>query len=174
MRIATVPLLLFAFVFQARTANNFVLTIDSIMRGPELIGYEPSQPRWSHDSQTIYFQWKKYSDKIIAPLDTYAIGRDGANLRKLTDEEIRNLPPIVGDTTRDQRLTVYSNSGDLFIFDNTTGKTQQLTKTTDVEANPRFTHDGKRVSFTRNGNLYVMSLDSGMLVQLTDIRAAAA
>src|SRR5438067_787171 len=44
----------------------------------------------------------------------------------------------------------------------------------DVETNPRFTHDGKRVSFTRGGNLYVMPLDSGMLAQLTDIRAAAA
>src|SRR5438105_4179749 len=174
MRTLTVPLLLLTFVFQARTANNFALTIDSIMRGPELMGYEPAQVRWSHDSQTIYFQWKKYSDRIIAPMDTYAVGRDGANLRKLTDEEIKNLPPAEGDTTRDQRLTVYSNAGDLFVFDNTTGKIQQLTKTTDVEANPRFTHDGKRVSFTRNGNLYVMSLDSGLLVQLTDIRSAAA
>jgi dipeptidyl aminopeptidase/acylaminoacyl peptidase len=174
MRTVTLPLLLFAFVFQARTANNFALTIDSIMRGPGLVGYEPSQVRWSHDSQTIYFQWKKYSDKIIAPMDTYAIGRDGSNLRKLTDEEIRNLPAATGDTTRDQRLMVYANAGDLFVLDNTSGKIQQLTKTTDVEANPRFTHDGKRISFTRGGNLYVMSLDTGMLVQLTDIRAAAA
>src|SRR5205807_10456450 len=96
------------------------------------------------------------------------------NLRKLTDDEIKNLPPAGGDTTRDQRLTVYSNAGDLFVFDNTTGKIQQLTKTTDVEANPRFTHDGKRVSFTSNGNLYVMSLVSGLLVQATDICTTAA
>src|SRR5437870_3457840 len=103
MRTVTVPFLLLAFVFQARTANNFALTIDSIMRGPELFGYEPSQVRWSHDSQTIYFHWKKFSDRIIAPLNTYAIGRDGSNLRKLSDEEIRNLPPAGGDMTRDQR-----------------------------------------------------------------------
>src|SRR3954469_21708702 len=126
MRKVSLPLLLLILVFQARPANNFELTIDSVMRGPELVGYEPAAVRWSHDSQTIYFQWKKYSDKIIAPMDTYAIGRDGANLRKLTEEEIRNLPPIGGDKTRDQRLTVYSNTGDLFVFDNNTGKTQQL------------------------------------------------
>ena len=69
---------------------------------------------------------------------------------------------------------VYSSAGDLFTLDNNTGKITQLTKTTDAETNPRFTQDGKRISFTRNGNLYVMSLDSGLLVQLTDIRAAAA
>src|SRR3954452_5713377 len=130
MRRLSPLLLLLILVFQARPANNFALTVDSIMRGPQLIGYEPAQVRWSHDSQTIYFQWKKYSDKIIAPMDTYAIGRDGSNLRKLNDEEIKNLPPAGGDTTRDQRLTVYSAAGDLFLFDNTSGKTQQLTKTT--------------------------------------------
>ena len=68
---------------------------------------------------------------------------------------------------------VYSSAGDLYTEDNATGKITQLTKTTDAETNPRFTQDGKRITFTRNGNLYVMSLDSGLLVQLTDIRSAA-
>ncbi|MBS1854742.1 MAG: S9 family peptidase [Acidobacteria bacterium] len=168
------PLLFLTLVFQARPANPFELTIDSIMRGPGLVGYEPSAVRWSHDSRTLYFQWKRYSDKIIDPMDTYAVDRDGANLRKLTDAEIKLLPPAFGDTTRDQRLTVYSNSGDLFLYDRTTGKTRQLTNTTDAETNPRFTADSKRVSFTRSGNLYVLSLDDGALVQLTDIRSASA
>ena len=174
MRKVSLPLLLLVLVFQARTANNFALTVDSIMRGPELIGYEPAGIRWSYDSHTLYFQWKRYSDKIIAPMDTYAVGRDGSNPRKLSDAEIKNLPPAFGDTTSDHRLTVYSNAGDLYLYDHTTGKTQQLTKTTDSEINPRFTQDGKRVSFTRGGNLYVMSLDTGLLVQFTDIRSAAA
>src|SRR6185369_7307444 len=88
--------------------------------------------------------------------------------------EVKVLPPALGDTTRDQRLMVYSNAGDLYVFDNGTGKSRQLTKTSDNEANPRFTQDGKRISFTRGGNLYVMSLEDGMLVQMTDIRPAAA
>ena len=107
-------------------------------------------------------------------MDTYAVNRDGSGLRKLTDDEVRQLPPAAGDTTSDNRLMVYSSAGDLYTLDNTTGKITQLTKTTDAETNPRFTQDGKRISFTRNGNLYVMSLDSGLLVQLTDIRSAAA
>jgi dipeptidyl aminopeptidase/acylaminoacyl peptidase len=174
MRKLSLPLLVFLFVWQARPANNFALTIDNIMRGPGLIGYEPAGIRWSYDGGTIYFQWKQHTDKEIAPMDTYAVNRDGSGLRKLGEDEIRMLPPVGGDTTRDKRLTVYSNAGDLFVYDNTTGKTQQLTKTTDAENAPRFTQDGKRVSFTRSNNLYVMSLDSGVLVQLTDIRSAAA
>jgi dipeptidyl aminopeptidase/acylaminoacyl peptidase len=168
--------LLLLLAFQARPANNFALTIDNIMRGPGLVGYEPSAVRWSHDSSTIYFQWKRYTDSVIAPMDTYAVGRDGSNLRKLSDEEIKLIPPPVqGESTRDHRLTVYSNSGDLYLYDNTTGKLRQLTKTVDTESNPRFTRDEKRVSYVHNDNLYVMSLDgSSPLVQLTEIRNTAA
>ena len=179
MRQVTLPVLILLFVLQARPANNFALTVDNIMRGPALVGYEPTGVRWSWDGSRIVFQWKQNTDKEIAPLDTYTVNRDGSGLRKLTDEEVRQLPPAIGDTTRsdiskDKRLMVYSTAGDIYTLDNTTGKIAQLTKTTDAEANPRFTQDGKRISFTRNGNLFVMSLDSGLLVQLTDIRSAAA
>ncbi|HTS61063.1 MAG TPA: prolyl oligopeptidase family serine peptidase [Candidatus Acidoferrales bacterium] len=167
-------LLGFLLVSQVRPANNFALTIDNIMRGPGLAGYEPAAVRWSHDGATIYFLWKRYTDKIIAPMDTYAVNRDGSGLRKLSGEESRSAPPQAGDTSRDRRLTVYSRDGDLFVYDNTSGKTRQLTKTGDPETNPRFTSDGKRISFLRGGNLYVVSLEDGSLAQLTDIRAAGA
>ena len=167
-------------VFQARPANNFALTIDNIMRGSALVGFEPSQVRWSGDSERIYFQWKQATDKEDAPFDTYVVNRDGSGLRKLSDEEAPLAPPGGGggrsggsgaDTSKDKRLTVYARDGDIFISDNTTGQGRQITKTTDVEANPHFLPDGKRIYFTRSGNLYVMSLDTGLLMQLTDIRA---
>jgi dipeptidyl aminopeptidase/acylaminoacyl peptidase len=174
MRKLNLSVLLVLLVLQARPAGNFALTVDNIMRGPGLVGYEPAAVRWSYDSQWLYFQWKQYGDKVTAPLDTYVVNRDGSGLRKLTGFEIKQLPPALGDTSKDKRLTTWSNAGDLFVYDNTTGKIQQLTWTTDTETNPHFTHDGKRIYFTRSNNLYVMSLDSGMLAQLTDIRAAGA
>jgi dipeptidyl aminopeptidase/acylaminoacyl peptidase len=174
MRLLSVPILLVLLVFHAKPAGNFALTIDNIMRGPGLVGYEPTAVRWSHDGEQLYFQWKQYTDRETAPADTYTVNRDGSGLRKLADDEIKQLPPASGDSARDKRLTTYANAGDLFVYDNTTGKTQQLTKTTDAESNPHFLQDGKRIAFTRSGNLYVMSVDNGMLVQLTDIRTAAA
>jgi dipeptidyl aminopeptidase/acylaminoacyl peptidase len=188
MRRLSIPIGLALLVVQARPANNFALTIDNIMRGPALVGYEPSQVRWSADSERIYFQWKQATDKEDAPLDTYVVNRDGSGLRKLSDEETRLTPPGGGgfmgggggrgggaeaDTSKDKRLTVFARDGDIFISDNTTGKGRQITKTTEVESNPHFLPDGKRIYFTRSNNLYVMSLDTGLLVEMTDIRAAA-
>jgi len=62
MRRLSIPIALALLVFQARPANNFALTIDNIMRGSALVGFEPSQVRWSGDSERIYFQWKQAGD----------------------------------------------------------------------------------------------------------------
>ena len=167
------PAALALFALQARPAGNFSLTVDNIMRGPSLVGYEPAAVRWTYDSQHILFQWKQASQPPDAPMDTYTVDRDGSGLRKLTDEEIRKLPGV-GDISKDRRTTVYSQAGDIFLLDNSTGAIRQVTKTSDVEVNPRFTPDAKRISFTRAGNLYLMSLDTGFIEQLTDIRPAAA
>ena len=174
MRPVALTALILLFMLEARPASDFTLTVDNIMRGPALVGYEPTAVRWSADGSRILFQWKQSTDREIAPLDTYTVNRDGSGLRKLTVEEARHLPPAFGDTTKDKRLMVYSSAGDLFTVDNETGKVTQLTKTAEAESDPHFTQDGKRVSFTRNGNLYVISLDSGQLVQMTDIRPAGA
>jgi dipeptidyl aminopeptidase/acylaminoacyl peptidase len=167
------PFGLALFLLQAQTGNRFALTVDSIMRGSGLVGYEPSEVRWSRDSERLFFQWKRASDKPDAPMDTYVVGRDGSGPRKVSDDEVKQVPGA-GDVSADKRLTAYSRDGDIFVADNASGQIRQLTRTTDVESNPRFLRDGKRISFVRANNLYVMSLDTGLLTQVTDIRAAGA
>src|SRR5271166_5108007 len=126
-----VPLIIFAL--SAAPAGKFALTIDNIMRGPGLYGYEPSQVRWSGDGERIYFQWKQASDPQIKDPDTYVVGRDGSGLKKLSEAEAKLAPPASGATTLDKKRTVYSRDGDLFLYDSTTAQTQQLTKTEDLE-----------------------------------------
>ena len=164
------PIILVAF--RATPAGKFALTIDSIMRGPELYGYEPAEVRWSGDGARIYFQWKQASDPRIKPADTYVVARDGMGLRKLSDDEAKLAPPAAGDTTRDRQRTVYSRDGDIFLYDGAAGTTRQITKTEDAETNPHFTHDEKRIAFTRSNNLYLIAPDSGAIEEMTDIRPA--
>ena len=166
----SLPLLIILFAFHAAPAGKFALTIDNIMRGPGLYGYEPAQVRWSGDGERIYFQWKQASDPQIQDFDTYVVGRDGSALKKLSEAEAKLAPPASGDSTLDKKKTVYSRDGDIFLYDSTSGQTRQLTRTEDQETNPRFTRDEKRVAFTRANNLYVMTLDTGSLAEMTDIR----
>jgi dipeptidyl aminopeptidase/acylaminoacyl peptidase len=174
MRKSTLPLLAILFAFHATPAGNFALTVDNIMRGPGLYGYEPSQVRWSGDGERLYFQWKQSGDPVLQDPDTYVITRDGSGLRKLSEAEAKLAPPAGGATTPDKKHTVYSRDGDIFFYDAANGQTRQLTKTADAETDPHFTQDGRRVEFTRANNLYVMSLDTGALEEFTNIRLAGA
>jgi hypothetical protein len=57
IRKLSVPFTLLLWMLNAQPANKFALTIDNIMRGPALVGYEPSQVRWSAASDRIYFRY---------------------------------------------------------------------------------------------------------------------
>ncbi len=172
MKRFTLLLLATLLASHAKPSGKFALTIDNIMRGPGLYGYEPSEVRWSGDGERIYFQWKQASDPRIKPPDTYVVARDGADLRKLSDSEAKLAPPAAGDSTRDKKLQVYSRDGDIFLYAAATGATRQITNTDDSETNPHFTHDEKRVAFTRGNNLYVIELATGATAELSDIRPA--
>src|SRR6266480_7378989 len=154
--------------------GKFELSIDNIMRGPGLVGNEPRAVHWSPDSQHIYFQWKQASEPREKDFDTYVVNRDGSALKKLSEEEARNAPPANGETSKDKKLTVFVDDGDLFIYDNTSNQRRRITNTTDGETNAHFTRDQKHVYFTRANNLYVMSLETGSLAQMTDITTGGA
>src|SRR5688572_19867097 len=145
------------------------LSVDTIMRGPNLAGYTPRTLRWSHDSKLVYFDWKQHTDPIEENYETYVVGRDGKGLRKLTDEEAKHAPPTRGDWTRDRRMAVYTDGGDVFLYDSAAGKRRALTDTTEAESSARFTHDDKAVTFVRRNNLFLVSLTDGSLTQVTNI-----
>ncbi|MDT7808036.1 MAG: hypothetical protein QOJ70_1849 [Acidobacteriota bacterium] len=153
-------------------AKTFELTVDSIMRGPDLVGYAPTGVYWSQDSRRVFFRWKRAGEPRLKEMSLYVVNADGTGLRKLTDEEVRTSPPAVGELSKDKRLTVFTDEGDVFIYDHEKGERRQLTRTVDAESNAHFTRDQRGVYFTRQNNLYVMSLDGGSLEQLTDIRVA--
>jgi dipeptidyl aminopeptidase/acylaminoacyl peptidase len=154
--------------------RRVALTIDTIMRGPGLYGFEPQNVRWSGDSQRLYFEWKQAGDNPESPRDTYMLYRDRGAPIKLSDEDARLAPPISATLTRDRKRAVYVKDGDIYLYDFTTDKARQLTRTSERETHPHFTQDGKRVAFTRGGNLYAISLDDGTLEQLTDVYPSGA
>jgi len=159
---------------QTAPAKPFELTVDSIMRGPRLVGYPPSGVYWSQDSQRIYFRWKRADEARLKEASLYVVNRDGTGLRRLTDEEAKQAPPANGELSKDKSMTVFADESDVFIYDHAKQTRRQITRTIDTETNPHFTFDQKQIYFTRLNNLYLMPLDGGSIEQLTDIRIGAA
>jgi len=140
------------------------------MRGPRLVGYPPAGVYWSHDSQRVYFRWKQADEPRLKEMSLYVVNRDGTGLRRLSEEEAKQAPPATGELSQDKTMTVFTDEGDIFIYDHVKGVRRQLTRTVDVETNPHFTFDQQHIYFSRLNNLYLMPLNGGSLEQLTDIR----
>jgi len=143
------------------------LTVESIMRGPKLVGYEPGGLRWSGDSKELYFEWRLPGEDEAS---TYVVGRDGGEPRRLTDAERRNAPPPVGQWDRARRRVLFAESGDIVLVDSVARTRRHVTRTAATESSPRWARHESAVTFVRDGNLFLMPLEGGGLEQLTDVQ----
>ena len=146
--------------------SPFSLTVDSIMRGPKLVGYPPTGLRWSGDSARLYFEWRRPGEDEPS---TWVVARDGGEPRRLTDAERRSAPPVAGIWDAAHRRALFANEGDIVLVDSVTGTRRQITRMTGGESNPRWAKHETAVTFVRENNLFLVPLDSGSIEQLTDI-----
>src|SRR5438128_8067241 len=102
---------------------TFPLTVDSIMRGPKLVGYPPTGLRWSGDSSRLYFEWRRPEDEEAS---TWVVGRDGGQPRMLSDEERRNAPTVNGVWDKAHRRGLFVDQGDVVLIDSVAGTRRQI------------------------------------------------
>ena len=88
-----------------------MLTVDSIMRGPKLVGSPPGAVRWARDSSKLYFTWQKASDDRSL---TYVANRNGSGVKSLSTEEVRTLDVTpAGRLDRARRRVLVAENGDI-------------------------------------------------------------
>jgi len=149
-------------------AARFELTVDSIMRGPKLVGYAPTGLRWSGDSRELYFEWRRPGEDEAS---TWVVSREGGQPRKLTAEERRKAPPVDGIWDAAHRRVLFVEDGDIVLFDAMSRTRQPVTRTTASEGNPRWARHDTCVTFTRDNNLFLVPVGTGSIEQLTDVQA---
>jgi dipeptidyl aminopeptidase/acylaminoacyl peptidase len=147
-------------------ADSFSLTVDSIMRGPKLVGYPPTGLRWSGDSKRLFFEWRRPGDDEAS---TYVVDREGGEPQKLSDADRRNAPPVNGVWDSAHRRVVFVDQGDIALVDSVAGTRRNITRTTGSETNPRWARHESAVTFVRDNNLFLVPIDSGAIEQLTDV-----
>lgn len=161
--------------------QDFELTIDHIMKGPELVGTSPSNVMWSIDSQKVYFRWKNPGEKKT---EFYALSiTDQTPIKTNIDEILRNPPLIQASTSfygygrgfsgidlnfdPKKEKAVMVRNGDIYLLHLKKGDMIQITNTNARESNARFTHSGEDLYFTSDHNLFLLSLKDSCLSQMT-------
>jgi dipeptidyl aminopeptidase/acylaminoacyl peptidase len=153
---------------QARPAGAFQLTVDSIMRGPDLVGWPPTALRWSADSQQLYFDWRLPGEDESA---TYVVGRDGGQPRKLSAAETKNVPAANARWDKAHKRALSVDGGDIVLVDQA-GTRRLITRTTGSESSPRWARNDTHITYVRDGNLFIVPVDGGsgsLIAQLTDV-----
>jgi len=150
------------------SAPRLELSVDSIMRGPKLVGYPPSGLRWSGDSQRLWFEWRQRDEDEAA---TWVVGRDGGGLRRLSDEERRLVPPPRARWDASRRRALAVDRGDVVLYDSVAGTRRLVARTAARESDARFARGESAVSFLRDGQPYLVPLDGGtdLLLQLAEV-----
>ena len=159
----------FANATAGEQASSFPLTVDSIMRGPELVGNPPNNLRWSGDSKELYFEWRMPKEDEPA---TFVVSRDGGTPRRLNETERRNAPLPTGQWDAARRRMLGVDRGDVVVIDTVSRKRIDVTRTTGAESSPRWARGETHVTFVRDNNLFVVPVENvgaGSLVQLTDV-----
>ncbi len=150
----------------ATQPGSFTLSVDSIMRGPKLIGSAPTAVRWAPDSSKIYFSWQKPGEDRA---QTYSVNKDGSDLHQLTAEEVRQIPAApTGRYDRTKKRLLTAENGNIVIYDVATNARRELMRTASIESNPRWVRNDTAVTFMRDGNLFLMSLDASVEVPYGD------
>src|SRR5476649_598423 len=100
----------------------------------------------------------------------------GAKPEAITPAQSDSVGPLIADGaySRDRSMKVVAYAGDLFMVDMKRSTARHLTNTAAAESNPRFSSDGTKVMFIRDGNAFSIDITIGTTTQLTDIRAADA
>jgi len=169
--VIVVAISLLVMTAPAVAAQAFELTVEHIMRGPELVGTPPANVRFSADGRHVYFRWRR------GGVDTleydYRVAVAGGAPERLPRLAVDTIAMADGVWSPDRRRQLVVLKGDLYVVDRS-GTKRRLTETRGSESAPSWSADGRTVYFTRDDNAWALDLGGCRLAQLTDIRRGPA
>jgi len=157
----------------AALAQGFPLTVENIMRGPDVVGTAPSNVRFSADGRYVYFVWRAPGVDTLDRDYRVAVASPAAAPEPLPRLAVDTIAMGDGAWSPDLRHEVVALRGDLWLVERS-GAKRRLTDTPAAETDPAWSADGRSVYFTRDNNAWALELENGALRQLTDIRRGPA
>jgi len=140
------------------------------------VGAWPSSPFWSEDGETLYFQWNPKGAFTSDSL--FAVPRTGGEPQQVPPEERRALRTFFSGWAHgthrydaDFGRKVFTDGGDLFLMNRSSGETVRLTHTRAAVRGARFSPEGTHVVYRQGNQLYKMRVATGAVQQLTDLRS---
>ena len=156
----------FLFVAHASAQDAAPLAIEQVMADPDWIGPPVENAWWAWDGRQVQYQLKREGSPIR---DTYRQTLDGAAAQRVADGERGQLDAAAPAYDAQRRRMAFVRNGDVFVRDLRSGALQQLTRSNDEEAQPRFASDGGVI--WRVGNQWYRWTAAGGVAQAALLKA---
>ena len=177
-------LILLAAIAAAAQTQTKPLTIEAIFSETGITGNAPENIRWSPDGKRLTYilrddtgeRAELYSIDLATGKPSVMVSADKMNLLappafKIKDERQREWRTRYKVTpyhwSPDASQILFDAHGQLWLYTLSNGVAVRVSSTADPSVDPKFSPDGKKISFVRKHNLYVQNLGETQQVQLT-------
>ncbi|BDD01000.1 S9 family peptidase [Persicobacter psychrovividus] len=160
-------LLLFCTFFSEVNAQTTTpkLDIATLMQGDAFVGHLPDGAFWSIDGRAVYYHRKK-DDNAYASLYRYDL--ETKNTMEVPESDYPYIPRnIVWNAERSQGAYLWQ--GNIYLVRQDSNKGQLAYQSTQRSGSLAWVDQG--LTFTQNGNLYLLEQQPFALRQLTDFRS---
>ena len=173
-----------SFGQQSGSSTPQELTIEAIYSGSGLTGRAPDTIKWSPDATKVsYIVHDEQSENVQLYYIDVTTGKPAV---LVTSEKLAAMKPPENknkdDREKDNRARyhvagyhwapdskhiLFDNNGQLWLYSLDSRASVPLTAAGDAAGDPKFSPDGKRLSYVRNHNLYVRPVSEGKETALT-------
>src|SRR5438270_5056544 len=177
-------LIFFAATFAAAQSTSKPLTIEAIFAEGGVTGRTPENLRWSPDGKRLTYilrddpgeRAELYSVDLASGKANVLVGADKMNLLAPPDSKIKDERRREWRTrykvasyhwSPDSKQILFDAQGQLWLYTLFNGVGVRISSTADPSLDPKFSPDGKRISFVRKHNLMVQNRGESFQLPLT-------
>lgn len=156
----------FSAVMPSLAADLPPLTLERVFDSPSLFGTPPSAPVWAPDSEHLAFTW---NDSGQPQRGLWVVRRDGSGLEQLGGSPGGNTESVREIAWLPDGKALVSLRGDALWLTTLGGESRRLTDSLAGASDLAVAPGGRHVSWLREGDLWLLELDSGELTGLTNV-----
>ncbi len=153
-------------------SQNSELSVEKIMQDTDWMGTFPSNVHWGVNSNNIYFNYNPEGN----PSDSlYRIKIDDPKkILKVSVAEKDQLIPQNGDFNDSRSKKVFTEDGDLYLYEKKSGTKKELLDLPFSVNDPQFLKDENKLAFYAENNAFIFDLEKGSIKQITHIEKGSA
>ena len=150
----------------APTPNSATpISLEQAMADPDWIGQPVESAWWSWDGKRAIFPLKRAGSGLrdLYTVDASKVDVAGGAMSKVADADRARLDAADPVYDRAHRRAVFMRNGDVFLRDLSTGALNQLSRSAEVESEPRFSADQSAVLWRVDNSWYRLRLADHLL-----------